>query len=126
VKNPRRKETVPSVLWNSIEEQALRMRRAPTLAEDLLWQRLRGGKVEGLKFRRQHAVGRFIVDFYCVTAGLVIEVDGPIHEYQRERDIERQAYLVAMGLKVLRFTNDEVISNIGQVVAAITDATTTD
>jgi very-short-patch-repair endonuclease len=124
LKSQRRKETVPSVLWNSLEEQALRMRRVPTLAEDLLWQRLRGGKVDGLKFRRQHAVGKFIVDFYCVTAALVIEVDGPIHEYQRDRDAERQTYLEAMGLTVLRFTNAEVVSDIDQVVARIRDAAT--
>ena len=123
MKNRRRKETVPSVLWTSLEEQALRMRRAPTLAEDLLWQCLRGGKVGGLKFRRQHAVGKFIVDFYGVGAGLVIEVDGPIHDYQRDRDEERQAHLEALGLRVLRFTNEEVMSNIEQVVAAIRDAT---
>jgi len=119
MKNPRRKETVPSILWNSLEEQAIRMRRAPTMAEELLWQRLRAGKVEGLKFRRQHAVGKFIVDFYCVTAGLVVEVDGPIHEHQRHRDAERQTYLEAIGLTVLRFSNDEVISNVEEVVAAI-------
>jgi very-short-patch-repair endonuclease len=82
---------------------------------------LRGGKAGGLKFRRQHAVGTFIVDFYCVTAGLVVEVDGPIHEYQRDRDTERQAYLEAIGLKVLRFSNDEVSSTLDKVVRAITD-----
>ena len=98
------------------------MRRVPTSAENALWQRLRGGQVGGLKFRRQHAVGQFIADFYCVTAGLVIEVDGPIHAYQHARDAERQAYLEAMGLSVLRFSNDEVLSSIEQVLERIASA----
>ena len=67
------------------------MRREPTVAENRLWQELRGRKLDGLRFRRQHALGRFIVDFYCVSAGLVVELDGPIHEQQQETDRERKA-----------------------------------
>jgi very-short-patch-repair endonuclease len=98
------------------------MRRAPTQAEQLLWQELRGGKLNGLKFRRQHALNRFIVDFYCVQAGLVIEVDGPVHHYQLDADKERQEYLESLGLRVLRFTNDEVTRDIGKVVSRISSA----
>ena len=115
----RRKEDAPGILSNSLEEQALRMRRAPTSAEDRLWQELRGGRLDGLRFRRQHAVGRFILDFYCVKAGLVVEVDGPIHDKQREQDQEREAYLEARGLRILRFSNHEVLENTQAVIDAI-------
>ena len=117
--NRRRKEVAPSGLWPNLEEQAIRMRKAPTPAEDVLWQRLRGGRLDGLKFRRQHAVGRFIVDFYCVSAGLAVEVDGPIHAYQIEADEERQRYLEARGMMVLRFRSEEVLSNLEHVISVI-------
>ena len=73
----------------------------------------------GLKFRRQHAIAGFIVDFYCVKAELVIEVDGPIHEQQHEEDAERQPILEALGLSVLRFTNDQVLDDLGYVLSTI-------
>jgi very-short-patch-repair endonuclease len=77
----------------------------------------------GLKFRRQHRIGPFVVDFYCVESRLVIEVDGPIHESQAHADAERQEYLEALGLQVLRFSNDEVLTNANNVFAAIKRAT---
>jgi very-short-patch-repair endonuclease len=77
----------------------------------------------GLKFRRQHRIGPFVVDFYCVESRLVIEVDGPIHESQAHADAERQEYLGALGLQVLRFSNDEVLTNANNVFAAIKRAT---
>lgn len=75
---------------------ARQMRRDPTRAEDLLWQRL----------RRQHSIDRFIVDFYCAEASLVIEIDGPIHD-QPNADAERQAALEALGLCALRVSSAE-------------------
>lgn len=95
------------------------MRRQPTPAEALLWQELRAGKLEGLKFRRQHALGRFIVDFYCVRAALVVEVDGPVHEDQVEADAERDAHLESLGLIVIRFSNHEVMTMMDSVRARI-------
>jgi len=95
------------------------MRSQPTRAERVLWQSLRRNEAEGLKFRRQHAIGSFIVDFYCVQAELVIEIDGPIHASQREADEERQAYLEGMGLTVLRFSNEEVLGTLPTVLMRI-------
>ena len=117
--NPRNKEGAPGALWSELQEQALRMRSRPTPAEDSLWQELRAGRLDGLKFRRQHALGRFIVDFYCVRAALVVEVDGPIHEHQQAADQERQVYLEALGLTVIRFSNEEVLTDTKAVLAVI-------
>ncbi len=85
----------------------------------MLWQELRGGKLNGLRFRRQHAIGPFIVDFYCHAAKLVVEVDGPIHETSIEDDSNRQAYLENIGLNVLRFKNDEVMTSLPTVLNVI-------
>jgi len=96
------------------------MRKNPTPAEEKLWQHLRRKQVLGYKFRRQHAFERFIVDFYCHDAGLVIEVDGPIHQYTPEEDAIRQEFLESQGLRVLRFTNEQVMMNIEEVLKTIT------
>ncbi len=96
------------------------MRQAPTGAEDVLWQRLRNRQIKGYKFRRQHALDRFIVDFYCRDANLVLEVDGPIHERQGEEDKQRQEYLNLMGFQVIRFTNEQVLCDTQNVLAEIT------
>jgi very-short-patch-repair endonuclease len=73
----------------------------------------------GVRFRRQHAIDRFLVDFYCAEASLVIEVDGPIHQQQVERDLEREKALATRGLTVLRFRNDEVLDDVTSVLARI-------
>ena len=98
---------------SSRPSQALRarsaeLRRQQTPAEQVLWQQLRGGKA-GTKFRRQHAIGRFIADFCSLEHRLIIEIDGPIHAQQAERDAERTAVLEAAGYRVLRFSNAQVI-----------------
>jgi len=95
------------------------MRRNPTPEEGLLWQRLRGRRLLGFRFRRQHSIDRFILDFYCSEARLAVEVDGPIHQYSREEDALRQAFLEAQGLRVLRFSNDEVLRHPERVLAQI-------
>jgi very-short-patch-repair endonuclease len=77
--------------------------------------------VDGVKFRRQHAIGPFIADFDCVSARLVIEVDGRVHSHQRGADKERQAYLEGLGLSVLRFTNEDVLERMSQVLARIAE-----
>ena len=97
------------------------MRKHPTPAENALWQRLRRRQL-GVKFRRQHAIGPFIVDFYCAEAALVVEVDGPIHQYTAEEDAIRQEFLEAQGLRVLRFTNAEVENDIEGVLNRIRTA----
>jgi very-short-patch-repair endonuclease len=80
---------------------------------------LRKHQLRGTKFRSQHCVGKFIVDFYCRDAKLVIELDGPIHQYQEEEDKTRQEYLENRKLTVLRFTNDMVLNNVEKVVERI-------
>ena len=106
-------------LWKKIKPLAREKRHEPTYAESLLWQHLRGHSLNGAKFRRQHPIGRFIVDFYCASAYLVIEVDGAIHTAQVEEDAARQAEIEQQGLHVLRFRNEEVIHHMPRVLAAI-------
>ena len=114
--------TSSPALWAKLKPLARQMRHDPTPAENALWQRLRNRQINNLKFRRQHSIDRFIVDFYCADAQLVIEVDGSVHDYTPEEDAIRQEFLETMGLRVLRFQNDSVLRNIGAVIAAIQDA----
>jgi very-short-patch-repair endonuclease len=95
------------------------MRREPTRAEAALWEHLRSRRLDGAKFRAQHPLGRFIFDFYCARARLVVEVDGGIHRERRDRDAERDATLTSSGYLVARFTNEEVLGNIEAVLAEI-------
>ncbi len=108
-------------LWEKLRTAAREMRNDPTLAEERLWQELRKEQL-GVKFRRQHAIEHFIVDFYAAKSALVIEVDGPIHERQMEYDALRQAFLESLGLRVLRFKNDDVLENIHGVLEVIAEA----
>ena len=106
-------------LWAMLKPFAQQMRRQPTAAENALWQALRRRQVDGFKFRRQHAIERFIVDFYCPEASLIIEVDGPIHEYTAEKDAIRQAFLEAQGHRVVRITNEAVFQALPEVIEYI-------
>ena len=108
-------------VYRDIKERARHMRKHPTFAEAILWQRLRHKRVNGFRFRRQHPIGRFIVDFYCAESRLVIEVDGASHSQpgQAEYDQDRQCFLEQMGLKLLRFTNEQVTRETDKVVEAI-------
>ena len=83
------------------------LRSGMTPAEKILWQELRGNKL-GVHFRRQQVIAGFIVDFYCHKVGLIIEVDGSIHEKQVEADAKRDRVIISMGLRVVRFWNWEV------------------
>ena len=97
-------------LWARLKPLAREKRAEPTEAEDRLWQALRR-RGAGSKFRRQHTIDRFSVDFYCAGARLVVEVDGPIHEFTRADDAIRQEHLKSLGLRVLRFKNEEVLKS---------------
>ncbi|HEY3415064.1 MAG TPA: endonuclease domain-containing protein [Armatimonadota bacterium] len=97
------------------------MRQAPTSAEAVLWQNVRSNQCAGLHFRRQQVIDGFIADFYCHTAGLVVEVDGPIHETQRDSDAQRDAVMESRGLLVLRFTNEDIQNRITHVLGIISD-----
>jgi very-short-patch-repair endonuclease len=90
-----------------------------TPAEELLWTQLRNRRLAGLKFRRQHPIGRFIVDFYCHAHRLVVEIDGPVHRLQKERDVARADYLLQRGYQVVRFTNEHVLQDVQGVLQSI-------
>jgi very-short-patch-repair endonuclease len=107
------------ILWAKLKPMAKEMRSKPTPAENLLWQRLRSHRLRGMKFRRQHNIERFIVDFYCRDAKLVVEVDGLIHQYQKEEDAIRQEFLESQKLRVIRFTNEDVLTNLDDVIQQI-------
>ena len=101
-------------------ERAKELRREMTPAEKLLWQEVRANQL-GVRFRRQQVIQGFIVDFYCHQAGLVIEVDGDVHDLQKEEDERQEKVLTEMGLRIVRFGNDEVMMNVSMVVERITE-----
>ena len=105
-------------VYEHLYPAAIQMREAPTSAEKKLWSELRSSKL-GVKFRRQHIIDRFIVDFYCVEKALIIEVDGEIHSKHKERDEERETVLKAMGCRILRFSNNEIETDIKKVLQKI-------
>ncbi len=107
-----------------IKMRAQALRKRMTYCEKVLWQELRKNRLHKLYFRRQHPIGRFIVDFYCHELRLVIEVDGSIHdpEEQKEKDRNRTAQLENFGLKVIRFRNEEIRKNERKVVKSIAEA----
>jgi very-short-patch-repair endonuclease len=89
-------------------QRARELRRDMTPVEKILWNELRANKL-GVHFRRQQVIAGFIVDFYCHKAALVIEVDGDIHDLQQEEDARREKALSELGLRIVRFRNDEVV-----------------
>ena len=95
-------------------------RKNPTEAEGLLWQHLKNKQL-GRKFRRQHVIGNFIVDFVDLSSGLIIEVDGGYHTLPEQKilDDERSKILNNKGYRILRFTNEEVIADINNVISKI-------
>ncbi|HEX8907112.1 MAG TPA: endonuclease domain-containing protein [Longimicrobiaceae bacterium] len=105
-----------------IERRAKELRADMTIPERILWKVLRKHRQAGFYFRRQHPIERFIVDFCCTAKKLCVEVDGPIHDEQQERDEERTAYLEAYGYRVIRFTNDDVIERLHLVARRIQEA----
>ena len=96
-----------------------RLRRESTAAERRLWALLRDRKLDGWKFRRQHPVGPYVVDFACLEAGLVVELDGAIHHAQAEYDAARDAYLAACGFTVFRLPNALVLERLPEAIAAV-------
>ncbi|HEX8905262.1 MAG TPA: endonuclease domain-containing protein [Longimicrobiaceae bacterium] len=95
------------------------LRAAMTPAEQVLWRELRRDAIDGLSFRRQFPVSRYILDFYCPARQLAIEVDGGVHDTLQERDAERTAALALRGIRVIRFRNEEVLEDVKSVVERI-------
>ena len=100
-------------------EPARRLRRNQTDAERLLWFRLRDRRLDGLKFKRQVSIDRFVVDFFCADAKLILELDGGQHDPDGERDRDRTKVLETMGYLVLRFWNHDVMQNMDGVLEEI-------
>ncbi|HOO98372.1 MAG TPA: endonuclease domain-containing protein [Bacteroidales bacterium] len=102
-------------------KKAKELRKFETEAEKILWSRLSKNQFLGLHFRRQHPINRFIADFYCARLKLVIEVDGSIHDIpeNEEYDIGRSEILNELGITVIRFTNDQIMKNLTDVITEI-------
>lgn len=105
-----------------IMHRAGKLRKDLTPAERKLWAWLRLLREDGYRFRRQHAIGRYIVDFCAPRSKLILEVDGSQHLEQKEYDQARTAWLEGEGYRVLRFTNGEVMNDIEQVMGVIKEA----
>nr|WP_321406506.1 DUF559 domain-containing protein [uncultured Carboxylicivirga sp.] len=105
----------------TVRQYAKDLRSQMTPAEKVLWFELRSRKLKGLKFRRQHPINCFIADFYCHENKLVIEIDGEIHKYQKQYDINRTAELERYGITVIRFENEEVLFHVSKVLRRIVE-----
>ncbi len=121
VNEPYRMYTTDANRWKfALKENARANRKQQTEAENHLWQELRGSKLS-VRFRRQHAIQKFIVDFVCLEAALVVEVDGSIHAEagQAEYDAGRTHNLQQAGYQILRFTNEQVLHQTAHVLQTI-------
>jgi len=105
-----------------IMHRAGELRKEPTSAERKLWSVLRGNKISGVSFRRQHAIGNYIPDFVSIKQKLIIELDGRQHLEQEDYDVERSQYFESLGYKVIRFWNNQLINDIEGVIRAIQHA----
>jgi very-short-patch-repair endonuclease len=104
-----------------IRNRARTLRRSMTRPEQLLWAMLRRNQL-GMHFRRQHPVGPFVLDFYCASAKLCIEIDGPVHSEQVAPDERRTRWLASEGIKVLRFTTAQLEERPAAILRAIAQA----
>jgi very-short-patch-repair endonuclease len=111
------------IVSKSNKKKRQELRNNMTLSEIILWQRLKGKRL-GFKFRRQHGIGPYIVDFYCPALRLVIELDGEVHGISsvKERDIKRQKFLESLNLIIMRYLNEMILENLEAVVQDIYNA----
>lgn len=100
------------------------LRNNATSAEAVLWTYLKNRQLKGRKFRRQHSIGKYIVDFYCPQENLVIELDGEDHFWQKglNKDAARTNFLNSLGLKIIRFENKWVFNDIAHILSTIQDS----
>ena len=99
--------------------KARNVRKNQTDAEELLWYHLRNRRLASCKFRRQHPVGPYVVDFVCIEKQLIIEIDGGQHALAIQKDSRRSAYLESKGFRVVRFWNNQVLNEIQEVLEVI-------
>jgi very-short-patch-repair endonuclease len=102
-----------------IRMRARELRKTQTKTEEILWRHLRRRQLNGVYFRRQYPIGPFIVDFCCTEHYLIIELDGPSHDDQVEYDEERTEWLEAHNYRVIRFTNEQIRTNLEGVLKTI-------
>ncbi len=100
-------------------DRARDLRQTETPPEQLLWLALRNGQIGGLKFRRQHPIGPYVVDFYCHGARLVVEVDGMSHDDKIVQDVAKTKHIETQGLRVLRVMNEDVMRDLDAVTREI-------
>ena len=115
-----RYETSLTGNYELLKQNAKANRKNPTEAEAVMWKALRGNNL-GVRFRRQHPISDYIVDFVCLSHGLVIEIDGGYHNIEevKKYDEERTFYLEKEGFSVLRFTNEQVLGDLDNVIETI-------
>jgi len=104
-----------------LKERRKELRNNMTAAEVILWERVRRRQIKNIKFRRQFSIENFIVDFYAPEIKLCVEIDGPIHDFNKSTDKNRQEFLQNYGVTFLRFKNDEVINSLELVVVSISN-----
>jgi methionine--tRNA ligase beta chain len=116
-------QTADPMVYSLLKEFVRHHRSLPTDAEIALWQMLRGKKLEGYKFRREHIIGEYIADFVCLSKKLVIEVDGLIHQLPENKNSDevRTSWLKSKGFEVIRFKNEEVLQNTEDTLKSITN-----
>jgi very-short-patch-repair endonuclease len=103
-------------------EGAKQLRHAMTPSEMILWKQLKANRLNGLHFRRQQIVHGYFADFYCHQHDLIVEVDGSVHDLQQDYDAEREAYLRALGFRIIRFKNDEIKNSLQGVLQRIIES----
>jgi very-short-patch-repair endonuclease len=120
-KNPSLSDNMWKDASGIVFSNAKKLRENPTQAEEAMWLSLNNNQLDGYKFRRQHPLLNYVADFYCHQLKLVIEIDGEYHQTveQKKLDNERTENIEFQGLKLIRFTNEEVISNISAVLNKI-------
>ena len=105
-----------------MKERAKELRKYSTLSEVLLWNELKNKKICGLDFDRQKVINnRYILDFYCPSLNLAIEIDGISHDNKYKYDAERHNYLVGLDMRVLHFSDDDIKKRMGEVLFDITE-----
>jgi len=111
--------TEPAKPWKRTVTKARKLRQDSTFPESLLWSHLRSGKLAGTKFRRQHPLPPYVLDFYCHAANLAIELDGLSHVSSGAKDDRRTREIEAKGIRVIRFSNDDVLEHLEAVLLTI-------
>ena len=123
-------KTMSNDIFNktSMKDARRELRRNQTGAEKLLWEALRDRQLAGAKFRRQHSIGTYVVDFYCADAKLVVELDGSVHDSPEAQlaDCERDAIICDLGLSMMRFRNSDVEERLAYVLEKIEENLNTD